>query len=67
MISENYDDLRHSMEVDCGMELTASSVRERLLSDARDSRTGQFATLYGAGHWQQGRGWFEQALREMAP
>lgn len=69
MIPEHYDAWRHCIEVDCGIVLTPLYINERLqaLGDTRDFRTAQFTKLYGLEHLQRVRGWFEQALREVAP
>lgn len=66
MIPPSYPEWRHCIESVCRIPLTPDYIRERLaaLADPRDHTTRRFVELYGAGHLQRVRGWFEQALRD---
>ena len=66
IIPQNYEEWRHCIVVECGLELNPGFIEERiaLLQDNRDYYTQQFVRLYGQQHYQKTLGWFMQA-REM--
>ncbi|MEM7272246.1 MAG: hypothetical protein AAF547_04115 [Actinomycetota bacterium] len=61
-----YDQWRHCITVDCGIELTADFVDTRLraLRDPADPQTAQFIEIYGEPYLGQVIDWFEQAQSE---
>jgi hypothetical protein len=63
MIPRTYEEWRHCIEVDCGLQLNQSFIAERLaeLTEAEHERTRQFVRLYGEPHRLRVIGWFEQA------
>jgi hypothetical protein len=63
MIPHDYSSWRRCIEVDCGLELSASFIAARLteLREPAHERTAQFIRLYGKDHWRHVVGWFEQA------
>jgi hypothetical protein len=69
MIPDSYPAWRHCIEMDCGIPLTATFIRERIaaLDDLGDFRTEQFVRLYGQAHLNRVRDWFAQALGELSP
>lgn len=64
-IPENYEEWRHCITVDCGLELTPQFILERIaaLQNDKDHHTQQFVKLYGRQHLQQVLGWFAQAQK----
>jgi hypothetical protein len=63
MIPRTYEEWRHCIEVDCGLQLNQAFLAERLaeLTEAEHERTRQFVRLYGEPHRLRVIGWFEQA------
>lgn len=63
MIPRTYEEWRHCIEVDCGLQLNQAFIAERLaeLTEAEHERTRQFVRLYGEPHRLRVIGWFEQA------
>jgi hypothetical protein len=66
MIPVTYSAWRQCIEVDCGIPLTETFIRERIaaLHDLRDFRTEQFVRCYGQAHLDRVRAWFMQALSD---
>jgi len=66
MIPHTYADWLRCITVDCGIQLTADYIRERLteLSDPKHPKTAEFTRLYGQPHTQNVLRWFEQAQNE---
>ena len=65
MIPQNYEEWRHCIVVDCGLELTPSFIEERIasLQNSKENHTQQFIRLYGQEHHQKVLGWFMQARK----
>ncbi len=66
MIPQSYEEWRHCIVVECGLELTPSFIEERIssLQNNNEYHTQQFVRLYGQLHHQKVLNWFMQA-REM--
>lgn len=66
-IPQNYEEWRHCIIVECGLELTPSFIEERIasLQDNSEYYTQQFIRLYGREHHQRVMSWFIKA-REMS-
>ncbi len=64
-IPQNYEEWRHCIIVECGLELTPHYISERILAlqNDRDYYTQQFVKFYGRQHLQQVLGWFLQAQK----
>ena len=58
-----YDQWRHCITVDCGIDLTASFIEARLkaLGDPADAGTARFVELYGESYLDDVVQWFERA------
>ena len=63
IIPQNYQQWRHCIIVDCGLELTPDYISERLsaLKNDKDQHTQKFVKLYGKQHLANVIGWFTQA------
>ena len=63
IIPTNYEEWRHCIIVECGLELTPAYIDGRIaaLNDDRDYYTQQFVKLYGQPYLQQVLNWFNQA------
>ena len=63
IIPATYDQWRHCIIVDCGLELTDKYIKERIaaLENNQGYHTQQFVKLYGEQHLQSVIGWFKQA------
>lgn len=63
IIPQNYEEWRHCIVVECGLELTPSFIEERISSLQNNSEhyTQQFVRLYGQQHHQKVLSWFMQA------
>jgi len=63
MTPGTYDEWRHCIEVNCGLQLTPEFVRQRLsaLRDDRDYQTQRFREMWGDAHLRQVITWFEKA------
>lgn len=59
----NYEQWKHCITVDCGIELTPEFINARLdaLNNKKDHHTKKFTQLYGEEHLRSVIGWFEQA------
>ncbi len=68
MIPQTYEQWRHCIIVECGIELTPSYLAERRQTWGNEAaeETQRFRRLYGDRHWLAVRGWFEQAARDAA-
>lgn len=66
MTPRTYDEWRHCIEVQCGIELTPGFVEQRLsaLRDDRIHHTQRFREMWGEDHLRRVIAWFEQAARE---
>ena len=62
-IPTNYDEWRHCITVECGLELTPDYIERRIvaLNDEKEHYTQQFLKLYGRDYLQQVLAWFSQA------
>ena len=62
-IPQNFEEWRHCIVVECGLELTPSFIEHRIstLQNNREYYTQQFIRKYGQQHQQQVLGWFMQA------
>jgi len=62
-IPQNYEEWRHCIIVDCGLELTPDYISERLssLANDKDYYTQKFVKLYGKPHLTKVIEWFKQA------
>jgi hypothetical protein len=67
MIPHTYADWHRCITVDCGIQLTADYIRERLegLRNPGHPKTAEFTRLYGPQHTQNVVRWFEQAQKEV--
>ncbi|WP_086933876.1 hypothetical protein [Agarilytica rhodophyticola] len=67
IIPETYEQWRHCIIVECGLELTPKYISERIsaLQDDRDYYTQQFVKLYGRQYLQQVLAWFMQAQKNV--
>ena len=65
IIPETYEEWRHCIIVECGLELTPQYISERIsaLQNNRDYHTQQFVKRYGKQHLQQVLSWFMQAQK----
>ena len=65
VIPQTYDEWRHCITVECGLELSADYVAQRIyaLQDEDDHYTQQFIKLYGHQYLQQVLGWFLQCQK----
>ncbi len=65
-IPTNYDEWRHCIIVECGLELTPEYIAKRIvaLNDDKDHYTKQFLKLYGPEYLQQVLNWFAQAQKQ---
>ena len=63
LILKSYEEWRHCITVDCGLELTPDYISKRIsaLKNDTDPHTQQFVKLYGQAYRQQVLGWFKQA------
>ena len=63
IIPQNYEEWRHCIVVECGLELTPGFIEQRISSLQNNSEyyTQQFVKLYGQHHHQKVLGWFMQA------
>ncbi|MEM9256740.1 MAG: hypothetical protein AAGA91_14935 [Pseudomonadota bacterium] len=63
IIPTTYDEWRHCIIVECGLELTSDYMAARIaaLQNDKDHYTKQFRKLYGEDHLQRVLGWFQQA------
>ncbi len=68
VIPQNYDEWRHCIIVECGLELTPSFIETRIASLQNESEhyTKQFINLYGRQYHQTVLGWFMQAQSTLA-
>lgn len=66
-VPQDYDAWRHCIEVDCGIQLTAPWIEQRIaaLNDERDHHTRRFVELWGPAHHERVLGWLGQALKEL--
>jgi len=60
-----YEEWRHCIIVECGLELTPDYISERIsaLQNNGDYYTQQFVKLYGQEHHQKVLAWFAQAQK----
>jgi len=63
IIPENYEEWRHCIIVDCGLELSPNYISQRIssLKDENDYYTQQFVKLYGRDYLQKVLSWFMKA------
>ena len=63
VIPQNYEEWRHCIIVECGLELTQDYIDQRItaLNDPKDHYTQQFLRKYGAEYHQQVLNWFAMA------
>lgn len=65
IIPQHYEEWRHCIIVECGLELTPTFIEKRIVSlqDESEHSTKQFIRLYGIEHHQAVLGWFMQAQK----
>ena len=65
MIPQNYQEWRHCITVECGLELTPEYIEKRsaALNNEKGHHTKQFKSKYGAAHLHRVIEWFLQAQR----
>jgi len=65
IIPQTYEEWRHCIIVECGLELTPSFIEQRIsaLQNKGDYYTQQFVGKYGSQHHQRVLGWFAQAQK----
>jgi len=63
IIPQNYEEWRHCIIVECGIELTPDYIEKciTILQDSGEHYTQQFVRKYGSQHHQRVLGWFKQA------
>ena len=63
IIPETYEEWRHCITVECGLELTPKYISERIsaLKNKDDHYTQQFVKRYGEQYLQQILSWFVQS------
>lgn len=68
IIPHDYESWHHCITVECGIEITAKFLQERItsLQDESDFRTKQFVQLYGAQHRDNVISWLQQAERSFS-
>lgn len=67
MIPTNYEEWRHCITVECGIDLTQAFIEERLAvwRNAQSEESHRFRRLYGEQHLQEVLGWFVRAIEEV--
>jgi hypothetical protein len=67
IIPQNYEEWRHCIIVECGLELTPKFIAARIasLQDEKEHYTKQFIRLYGPEYLQTVIGWFKQAQKSV--
>lgn len=65
IIPKNYEEWRHCIIVECGLELTPNFIENRIASLQNDKEhyTQQFIRLYGRQYLETVIGWFLQAQK----
>ena len=63
MIPKNYEEWRHCIIVECGLELTPEFIEKRIaaLQDHNQHYTQQFIRSFGHEHLEKVLAWFKQA------
>lgn len=66
IIPRNFDEWKHCITVECGLELTPDYIEQRIeaLQTPNDHYTQQFTRLYGEQYLQQVLTWFTQAKNQ---
>ena len=66
IIPTTYEQWRHCIVVECGIELNAEYISARIsaLKNEKDHYTQQFVKFYGHQHLQQTLHWFLKASNE---
>lgn len=67
MIPQTFQEWQRCITVDCGIELNAAYVAERIkiLSDAQHQETIKFSARYGEAHTRQVLRWFRQVQKAL--
>jgi hypothetical protein len=67
IIPRSFEEWRHCIVIECGIELTADFIDQRIsaLRNNAEHYTQQFVRLYGNQHHQQVIGWFIQARERL--
>lgn len=65
-IPDSYAAWRHCIIVECGIPLTVEFIQRRLavLTNPKEYETQRFAEVYGVGHLEAVRAWFQQAASD---
>jgi len=65
IIPQTYEQWKHCITIDCGLELTTDYIAERIssLQNNNDHYTQQFVKLYGQQYLNQVLNWFKQAQK----
>lgn len=68
VVPETYEQWRHCIEIECGLELTAQFAAERLtaLLNRKDHHTNRFFAIWGTEHHARVLDWFRRAQAELA-
>ncbi len=66
IIPKTYEDWKHCITVECGLELTPEYISKRIssLNDGKDHYTQQFVKIYGQQYLDQVIAWFTQAQKQ---
>ncbi|TAG24224.1 MAG: hypothetical protein EAZ40_06395, partial [Rhodobacterales bacterium] len=66
MIPATYEQWRHCIQIDCGIELEPRYIQacQQALDGGRSDEAQRFARLYGQAHLRRVLDWFERAGRE---
>lgn len=67
MLPKTFKEWQHCITVDCGIELNAAYVTERIkiLSDLQHKETPKFTKHYGEAHTKQVLRWFQEAQKTL--
>ena len=65
---QNFNEWKYCITVECGIELSASFIAQRLLvwKDENHEETRRFRQRFGDNYWRSVIGWFTQAEEEVA-
>lgn len=67
IIPKTYEQWQHCIVVECGLELSAQYISQRItaLKNDKDQSTKQFLKLYGKEYLEQVIAWFTQAQQNL--
>ncbi|MBX2847095.1 MAG: hypothetical protein KTR16_02150 [Acidiferrobacterales bacterium] len=67
IIPNTYEEWRHCIVVECGLELNKRFIEKRIsaLEDKSQHYTEQFIRRYGEQHYSQVLGWFRLSMQQL--